>query len=143
MLTASLMLGTASMAYARAVDLPEGPIHDRHELMEGIGKDAKAIGGAAKSGDAAVAAAAGKRIAEAAKKIPALFPKDSTHPNSRAKPQIWENWERFVELSEELEAAATAVVTAADAGGPIGATTGPLFQTCKGCHDSFRVPDED
>ena len=34
-----------------ASDLPAGPIRDRHELMEGIGKNAKIINEALKKGD--------------------------------------------------------------------------------------------
>ena len=137
-----LGLGVALSAGATDVALPAGPIHDRHELMEGIGKSAKALGEAAKAGDRAKAATAAASIQESAKKIPDLFPKGSTHPDSRAKPEIWESWDRFMELAKQLDAAAGNVVTVAEGEGELGATTGPLFATCKSCHDDFRVPEE-
>ena len=135
--------GLTLVVTADGSDLPAGPIHDRHELMEGIGADAKAIGGAAKIGDKAAASAAATRMQVAAKKIPDLFPKGSVHDNSRAKPEIWENWDRFVELAKDLENAAGGVVKVAAEGGELGATLGPVFATCKGCHEAFRVPEEE
>ncbi len=134
---------TLVVAAGASEHLPAGPIHDRHELMEGIGADAKAIGGAAKIGDKAAAVAAATRMQSAAKKIPALFPKGSLHENSRAKPEIWENWDRFVELAKDLENAAGGVLKVAAEGGELGATLRPVFATCKGCHEAFRVPEEE
>ena len=50
-----------------ASDLPAGPIRDRHELMEGIGKNAKIINEALKKGDVSP-------VADAADKIQSLLP---------------------------------------------------------------------
>ena len=143
MLAPASLLGLFLVLPAAAADLPAGPIHDRHQLMEEIGKNAKAIGEAGKAGKPQDAVEPAAKIQEAAKKIPDLFPKGSTHPESRAKPEIWDNWERFVELSKGLETTAGDVVTAAKTGGDLGAATGPLFLNCKTCHEAFRKPDEE
>ena len=47
---ALLVGGTVNLAWGHEANLPPGPIHDRHELMEGIGKNAKKIGDALKAG---------------------------------------------------------------------------------------------
>jgi cytochrome c556 len=147
MVGASVLLGLSLTVGAYADEheakLPAGPIRDRHELMEGNGADAKAIGEAMKAGDMAKVAERAAHIQAEAPKIPGLFPKGSTHPESRAKPEIWEHWDKFVQLSKDMEAAAGKVAATAKAGGNVGATTGPLFFTCKSCHDEFRVPKEE
>jgi cytochrome c556 len=121
---------------------PPGPIHDRHELMEGIGRNAKAIGNALKAHDlGAVADAAGKIQTDAAK-VAALFPPGSTHPASRAKPEIWTNWDKFEAGTKQLEAKSGALAAAAKSGGDVAAASDALFDTCKGCHDQFRVPEK-
>jgi len=66
MVAAVSACGLTLVVAAGASDLPAGPLHDRHELMEGIGADAKAIGGAAKTGDKAAAVAAATRMQAAA-----------------------------------------------------------------------------
>jgi cytochrome c556 len=143
MLAPASLFGLFLALPAAAADLPAGPLHDRHELMEEIGKNAKAIGEAGKAGKPQDAVEPATKIQEAAKKIPDLFPKGSTHPESRAKPEIWDNWERFVELAKGLETTAGDVATAAKTGGDLGAAAGPLFLNCKTCHEAFRKPDEE
>src|SRR5262245_7186176 len=70
---------------------PPGPMHDRHELMEGIGKNAKVIGEAMKAGKYETVPAAADKIEAASKKVLALFPPNTLHEHSRAKPEIWTN----------------------------------------------------
>jgi cytochrome c556 len=121
---------------------PPGPIHDRHELMEGIGKNGKAIGEALKAHDMAHVASAAAAIQTDAAKIPALFPPGSTHPASRAKPEIWTNWDKFEAGAKHLEEKAGALAAAAKSGGDASGAADALFDTCKSCHDQFRVPEK-
>ena len=137
------VLGVLVAGSVVAADLPAGPIADRHELMEAIGGNAKALGGASKAGDAEAATAAAKSMLANAKKIPELFPEGSTHPDSRAKPEIWEDWEAYVAASKALETAAEGVIQAAADGGDLGAATQKVFLSCKGCHDAFRAPEKE
>src|SRR5262245_32378560 len=83
--------------------IPAGPIRERHELMEGIGKNAKIIGDALKAGNETPVAAAAEKIQASAAKIPGLFPQGSTDPKSRAKPEIWTNWAKFEESAKKLQ----------------------------------------
>jgi cytochrome c556 len=130
-------------AHEHKEDLPAGPIRDRHALMEEIGDHAKKIGGALKQGTTEGVAAEADGISVEAKKINALFPKGSTDPKSRAKPEIWENWTEFERLSAALEKDSTALSQTARDGGDVKAAAHQMFDSCKSCHNQFRVPDED
>jgi len=123
-------------------DLPPGPIHDRHELMEGIGKNAKVIGDAMKSGNFAPVGEAAEQIHASAAKVLALFPPGSTHPNSRAKPEIWTSWPKFEASAKDLESTSAALAAAAKSGGSVPAAAQKMFDSCKSCHDQFRVPEK-
>jgi cytochrome c556 len=126
-----------------AKDLPAGPIRDRHELMEGIGKSAKVIGDALKSGDHSQVEQAAGKIQTSASKIAGLFPPGSTNPKSRAKPEIWTNWKKFEETANQLAATAGELGDATRGGGDIQAAANKMFGTCKSCHQDFRVPEKD
>jgi cytochrome c556 len=145
--TALLITGSAALVRAHdAKDLPPGPIHDRHELMEKIGKNAKIIGDALKAGQMGPESGVGPaamEISTSAAKIPALFPKGSTDPKSRAKAEIWTNWPKFEAGSKALEARAAEVANAAASGGSVAATAQEMFTTCKSCHEDFRAPEKD
>ncbi len=122
--------------------LPAGPIRERHELMEGVGKNAKVIGDALKSGNLDPVAGAAEKIQASATKATALFPPGSTHAKSRAKPEIWQNWAKFEQLMKELETNAGALAVAAKSGGDVPGAAKKMFDTCKSCHDDFRVPEK-
>jgi len=141
---AALALLAGSLSFAHEdVKLPPGPIHDRHELMEDIGANAKKIGDALKVKDMKTIAAAAEKIAADAKKIPALFPPGSTSPQSRAKAEIWKDWAAFEKSAAELTTTADAVAKAAQSGGDAGAAAKTMFGNCKSCHDAFREPEKD
>ncbi|MGH7785866.1 MAG: c-type cytochrome [Candidatus Binatia bacterium] len=128
--------------------LPPGPIADRHELMEGIGDQAQTINDGflmgAEGFQVAVVQRAAEQIAASATRIPGLFPKGSTDPNSRALPAIWENWDKFVALSKQLEETATSLARAADSdqNEELRGKSKKMFATCKSCHDEFRKPED-
>jgi len=146
--TIAILVATTAIAAAGIVhaskghDLPAGPIHDRHELMEEIGKNAKQIGDALKSGKLDPVAGAAKTIQADAAKALTLFPEGSTHPDSRAKDEIWTEWAKFESLMKELESKAGELATAASSGGDSDAASKAMFGTCKSCHDQFRKPEK-
>jgi cytochrome c556 len=120
--------------------LPPGPIRDRHELMEKVGKSAKAIGAANKAGKPADAVAPAETIAAAFTKFPGMFPAGSESPLSRAKPNVWTEKAKFDEFAMKAHDAALALAAAAKAGGDLKEPSGAMFHACKTCHDEFRVP---
>jgi len=128
--------------------LPAGPIRDRHVLMHEIGDEAENINDAFNVGsegfDTSIIQRAGTAIALNAHKIPDLFPKGSTDPNSRALPAIWEKWDEFVKLAKQLEDQAQKLSEAAGAEDDedLKAKSKTMFGTCKSCHDQFRKPED-
>jgi len=143
-LVATMALAAAGMVSAgeHHKDLPPGPIHDRHELMEDVGDNAKIIGDALKTNDLTPIAGAARQILADSTKILPLFPKGSTHPNSRAKDEIWTDWPKFESAAKDLETKAGDLVAAASTGDDIDAAAKAMFGTCKSCHDQFRKPEE-
>ncbi len=140
----ALALSASGVAIAHmALDmLPAGPIRDRHELMEGVGKNAKVIGDAMKTGNFEPVGPAAAEIHTAAGKVLALFPKGSTHENSRAKAEIWQDWDKFESDVQALGAASADLAAAAKAGHGVPDAAQKMFATCKACHDQFRVPEK-
>ena len=62
-------------------------------------------------------------------------------PGGAAKPEIWSKWPDFSKRLDVLTAATEALSKTAKDGGV--AATSPTLQavlTCKGCHDTYRVP---
>lgn len=123
--------------------LPAGPIRDRHELMEKMGRDAKAIGGAMKAGRPGDAARPASDIAAAAMRFLEMFPEGSQGHGSRAKPAVWTDRKAFNAFGEELRDKATALAASAAGGGDVSGASRAMFGKCKACHDQFREPSED
>jgi cytochrome c556 len=128
--------------------LPAGPIRDRHVMMEEIGDAAEDMNNAFNVGsegfDTSIIQRAGTTIAMDAHRIPGLFPKGSTDPNSRALPKIWENWDEFVKLAKQLEDQANSLSNAAgdEDDEDLKGKVKRMFDTCKSCHDQFRKPKD-
>ncbi|MFQ5666521.1 MAG: c-type cytochrome [Candidatus Binatia bacterium] len=137
------MFGLAvASAHMKSTELPAGPIRERHELMEGIGKNAKLIGTALKTGQFGPVAGAAENIHASAAKITGLFPPGSAHPKSRAKLEIWKDWPKFEANAKELATLAGALATTAKNGGEVPAAAKKMFGVCKSCHEQFRKPEE-
>jgi len=75
---------------------------------------------------------------------PPLWPEESSAADldgTRAKAEIWEDWEDFTSKWADLGEAAAAMQTAASGGTEaIGPAMGALGGACKACHDSYRAP---
>ena len=94
--------------------------------------------------------------------LTSLFPEGSYEPAGHALPAIWEDWDRFAMLADNLVDAANAMAAAADkppgppsAGPPDPAAGGgepedldagmaliQLGMSCGACHDDFRKEDD-
>lgn len=116
----------------------------RNYLMENVGDNAKELDKKVKAGDIAAAKVNAQAIALHAMRVPDLFPQGSTSTTSRAKDEIWQQWDEFVKGSEALktEADQLAVTIAGGKADEVGAQLKKVFGSCKSCHDSFRKPEE-
>ena len=126
----------------------ETPQEARHELMEGVGDAAKPVGMMLKGErefDAAAAMESFQTWSHAAANFGDLFPDGSeTGYDTEAKGTIWTDRAGFNEHIVVFADAANAAIEAnpqdLDA---LKAAAGPIFKACKGCHEDYRVEDED
>lgn len=98
--------------------------------------------------DAAVAARNARRIAALAPMLPEAFEAMDTRPyavETEALPIIWDKFDEFKQKNDALIEAANEFAAIADRGDKA-ETLGALRNLggqCGGCHDTFRVDDED
>jgi cytochrome c556 len=132
--------GLAAFAHSGAT----GIVKERMELMKGIAAQMKTVARMIKGErafDAEKAVSAARTIADHAERIPEKFPENSIKGMSEATPAIWENWDEFVAITDELKTKADALSAAAEAA-PDAAAIRPEFKqlggTCMSCHEDFR-----
>jgi cytochrome c556 len=123
------------------------PILERQKLMEDTRDAAKVIGGMMKGAepfDAGAAMAAFKVWKNTAEKAGDLFPEGSTMGHeTEAKITIWTDRAGFdAQLADFGAAVDTAIAGAPENLEALKAAAGPVFQTCKGCHEGYRVEKE-
>ena len=116
----------------------------RTYLMENIGANAKEMKGKIDAGQLEEAKMNAVAIALHSTRIADLFPEGSTSDASRAKAEIWQDWEAFLASATELstEADALAVAAGENNADSVKEHMQKMFGTCKGCHDQFRKPEE-
>ena len=125
----------------------DDPRHVRHELMEDVRDAAKPVGQMLKGQadfDAETLKASLQTFLDASKTFGDLFPEGTeTGEKTRAAPAIWEDRAGFDKALADFNAAAAAALAASpgslEEAKPV---VGPIFQTCKGCHDSYRLEEE-
>lgn len=118
-------------------------IKERQEGFKANVESMKAIKAAVEAGDTAPIAAEAGKIAAFASRIPDLFPEGS-QGDSRAKDEVWTDWNGFVAAAEANAEAAEDLVAVAQTGdaGAAGAQLQALGKTCGACHDDYRVPKD-
>lgn len=112
----------------------------RQALMKGQGGAAKVLGdmaGGKAAFDAAAAQAAKDSLMASSMDIGAKFTPTSTDPVTKAKPEIWTDWEGFLARAKALNDAATALdITSPES---IGAGMAGIGGACKDCHTAYRL----
>lgn len=128
----------------------EGTLRYRQKVMSAVGADMGAIGDLMKYGlpfPPSHVAAHARAIAGHAGLASAAFERKAIEGPTDAKPEIWEQPERFREKMEAMKSEAEKLATIADdpASTPaaIGAQVKALGESCGNCHDSFRKPKEE
>lgn len=132
-----------SATIAGTAILAADPVHERHELMENVGKAAKA-GGAMLKGEAEFDAGRAEMILRsmhnASLGFGYMFPDGATNDESEASPKIWEDRAGFeAKLASFQEAADAALKTPPADLEAFKQAFGSVTKTCKGCHESYRV----
>jgi cytochrome c556 len=88
-----------------------------------------------------VAVESGAALVEMISRLPwSAFPPGSDTANSKAKPEIWKEQDKFKAASEKMQAEASKLSAAAKSGdlGAIKTAFSATAQSCKACHDDFR-----
>lgn len=124
------------------------PILARQHLMEDTRDAAKVIGGMLKEKepfDAETAMAAFMVWKKTANESGDLFPEGSeTGHDTEAKATIWTDRDGFDEKLADFGVRVEAAITASpDSLEALKAAAGPVFKTCKACHEGYRVEKED
>lgn len=125
----------------------ESPQAQRQALMKDVRESAKVIGGMMRGEAEYDAAAVTEALAvfkKASGHIGELFPEGSeAGEETEAAPAIWEDREGFNEAigkwAEATDAALADVPDSLDEAKPV---LGAVFQSCKGCHDNYRIEKE-
>ena len=83
-------------------------------------------------------------LANGASELDRLFPAGSNVEGSNSLPLIWEEPDEFATAIANLVSATDKLVQAAEGGDPaeIGAAFREVGGSCKGCHDTFRKPND-
>ncbi|WP_018872565.1 cytochrome c [Thioalkalivibrio sp. ALJ16] len=139
---AALTLGLAATSSVQAFDEHEATIDYRQGVMRAIGGNmgsvaAIVIDGADFGDNLKIHT---QQLVDLTRDIPSLFPEGSDFPDTDAREEIWDNWDRYVELANDSRDAAEALHAAVESGDeseyPIRFRN--LGQSCQACHDDFR-----
>ncbi len=120
-----------------------GVVKERMDMMEELGDSMKTLKSLVRnqSGyDADQVVELARSIQEMSKHIGDKFPEGSNHRPSEALPSIWENWDRFTGLIEQMDMEAAKLGEVAVKGDQRSTLKQfiALGRTCKGCHTDFR-----
>jgi cytochrome c556 len=155
-LAAALGIAWAGVGTAWAQDAMAA-ITKRQDHMKAQGKSLGAVRDFTQDkGDLAAAQAAGAQLVQSIAAIPSLFPPKTGMAEfpgkTRAKPEIWAQWDKFNDATKAASAQAEALNTALKGGdkAAITAALGNLAKDvpganpnpggCGGCHAPFRGP---
>ena len=123
----------------------EGVVSYRQKLMDGLKSSMGSIGDILKFKlpyDSKHVAAHANHVSNIGKLIGDAFEKEIT-ANSGSKPEIWQEWDKFIAAADALTKAGAELAKAAESGSGGAALMGPVRavgNSCKGCHDPYRKP---
>ena len=136
-ITVAISLSGATI-HAHSVE--NSAVRKRMDVMKEIKGAMGVLGGMAKGAiafDAAAAGAAQNTLIEQSGMVATRFEANETDPKSEALPAIWENWDTFVEMADDLTFAAEGLDTTSLDG--VRGGLGNIGASCGACHKKFRM----
>jgi cytochrome c556 len=141
-----LAAGMAGVSAASLAQDKETVLKSRQETMKEQGKDVGAVKAYLEGkGDLAQAKTGAANLTQTTKKIPELFPPGTGGPNPTgdyvAKPEIWTDWNKFLDAQKTAASKADALLVAVNSGdkAAIEAAFNDLGKNgCGACHTTFR-----
>ncbi|GAB6052984.1 cytochrome c [Magnetospira thiophila] len=123
---------------------PLGLFIGRVQAMKSMKDAMGTIGGAVSRGEAtdpAMFAYPVKILTMASRRVAHVFPEGSTHPESKARPEVWSDRAGFEKAAERAVTAAEALQAAVESGegDQLAKAFDGLFSACKNCHESYRI----
>lgn len=142
-----VMLGLALLLTGAQAQDDEHILGYRQKVMKSMGASMGAIGDILKhrlpfAGHIGVHATDISRMSTV---IEESFKKEITEGRTDAKPEVWQDWDKFVAAAEALQAEGAKLADVA-AGGDMAAIGGQvkaLGKACGDCHKPFRKPKEE
>ncbi len=136
------MIALTTVTTAEAADEPANVIKYRQKVMSSIGAHIGSIGAVLK-GEVSYTghvAAHARAMHDASLMIDDIFPKGSGVGETRAKPEIWQNWAKFEAAAKALQTATKELARIAEAGdmAAVGGQMKKVGEACGGCHKPFR-----
>ena len=132
------MVLSGAAIHAHSVENPV--VQKRMDLMKEIKSAIGVLGGMVKGTiafDVVAATAAQTTLIEQSELVATTFEANETDPKSEALPSIWENWDTFVEMADDLTFAAEGLdVTSLDG---VRGGLGNIGASCGACHKKFRM----
>lgn len=146
LLTAGLLAGALFIPTAQASGDPDEAIKYRLLVMSSLGDHIGAIAAVLKGKVAHKSHILGhaRAMQAASLMLDDIFPADSDFGLTRAKPEIWQQPEKFMAAIRAFQDASAVLVQAAETGdmAAVGAALGGVGKSCGGCHKPFRAPKE-
>jgi len=136
-ITVAIAMSGATI-HAHSVENPS--VQKRMDVMKEIKGAMGVLGGMAKGAiafDATAAGAAQNTLVEQSGMVAATFEANETDPKSEALPAIWENWDTFVEMAEDLTFAAEGLDASSLDG--VRSGLGNIGASCGACHAAFKL----
>ena len=120
-----------------------GIVKERMDLMKQVGKDMKSLKAMVRGNrayDPRLVAQISHSMQQAARQIPGQFPEGSLQHPTEARPQIWQQWDKFTNYVRQLETESARLqqIAASADRQSIQHQFRQLNKTCLGCHKSFR-----
>ncbi len=134
---AAVALATTALAHSGAT----GIVKERMDMMKDLGATLKSLSVMARSGahDPAFITTSAQEMQAHATHLADMFPEGSDDSPSEAAPAIWTDGAGFDALFDDLKAAAVALEKSADDREVFPELIARIGQTCRDCHDDFRV----
>lgn len=128
-----VMMVTAASAHADVIT-------ERKENFRANVKSLKLIQPAIQDGDRETIINEAEAIARWAKAMPEFFPNGSDMGDTKARPEIWENWDDFLAKSAANQDAAETLASLAAVGDDdaLPGAFGALSKTCGDCHNLYK-----
>jgi cytochrome c556 len=146
MLTAALLCALIAVSVAPLAQDKEAVLKNRETLMKGQAKDLGSVKAYTDGkGDLAQAETGAANLTQSTKKIPDVFPPGSGGTSSdgkySTKPDIWSDWNKFLDVQKTATAKADTLLVAVKSGDKAAIQTafGDLGKNgCGACHETFR-----